>query len=159
MALPGDALSGRPRVVLLRGHHASVWDLRPWEPLRADFEVAVLVTGSNLHQVEGLDLELVAARTPRDKLPAGRAAGGLAYALGERYLGLEKHLAGADVVHCAELGTWYSAQAARLKRRLGFSAGGHGLGDDSVAFHAYRWPRERRYRRAVLRGRPLPGDD
>ena len=142
-------MSGRPRVVLLRGHHASVWDLRPWELLRADFEVAVLVTGSNLHQVEGLDLELVAARTPRDKLPAGRAAGGLAYALGERYLGLEKHLAGADVVHCAELGTWYSAQAARLKRRLGFSLVVT-VWETIPWLSTYRWPRERRYRRAVL---------
>ena len=33
------------------------------------YDVAVLVTGSNVHQVAGLDLEVVPVRTPRDALP------------------------------------------------------------------------------------------
>jgi glycosyltransferase involved in cell wall biosynthesis len=136
-------------VVLLRGHHANVWDLRPWERLQDDFDISVLVTGSNLHQVEGLELEVVGVRTPRDVLPAGRAAGAVAYAVGERYLGLEEHLAGADIVHSAEIGTWYSAQAARLRARLGFRLVLTVW--ETIAWRdAYRWPRERRYRRAVL---------
>ena len=39
---------------------------------------------------------------------------------GDRYLDLERHLAGADIVHSAELGVWFSGQPAALKERLGF---------------------------------------
>ena len=81
----------RPRVVVLRGHNVNVWDLRPLERLRASTTSSVLLTGSNLHQVDGLGLPVVPARTPRDSLPRGRAAGAAAYALGERYLGLRDH--------------------------------------------------------------------
>ena len=141
----------RPRVVLLRGHHANVWDLAPWGLLTDDYDVTVLVTGSNVHQVDGLAIPAVHVRTPRDVLPGGRVAGGLAYAAGERYLGLERHLAGADVVHGAEIGTWHSAQAARLKPRLGFMLALTVW--ETIAWReTYRWTRERAYRRAALDG-------
>ena len=97
---PGGALASsavsRPRVVLLRGHNANVWDVRPWERLADAYDVELLVTGSNLHEVGSAGVRTVEARTPRDSLPGGRAAGAAAYALGERYLGLEEQLAGAD---------------------------------------------------------------
>ena len=141
--------STRPRVVLLRGHEANVWDLRPWERLTGDFDVEVLVTGSNLHQVEGLGLTVTPVRSPRDVLPGGRAAGAIAYALGERYLGLEDHLRGAGIVHAAEIGRWFGAQAAGLRDRLGFKLALTVW--ETIAWRdAYRWPRERAYRRATL---------
>lgn len=146
-----SAPNGRPRVVLLRGHHANVWDLAPWGLLRDEFDVSVLVTGSNVHQVQGLAIPAIRVRTPRDLLPGGRAAGGLAYVAGERYLGLEQVLRGADIVHGAEIGTWHSAQAARLKARLGFALALTVW--ETIAWReAYRWPRERGYRRAALAG-------
>jgi glycosyltransferase involved in cell wall biosynthesis len=139
----------RPRVVLLRGHHANVWDLAPWRLLQDEFDVTVLVTGSNVHQLDGLAIPALRVRTPRDALPGGRLAGGLSYAVGERYLGLERLLAGADIVHSAEIGTWHSAQAARLKSRLGFALALTVW--ETIAWRdAYRWPRERAYRRAVV---------
>ncbi len=139
----------RPRVVQLRGHNVNPWDLRPLERLAEDYRISVLLTGSNLHRTEGLDLELVPARTPRDVLPAGRAAGAAAYALGERYLGLRERIAGADVVHAAEIGTWFSAQAAGLRDALGFRLVLTVW--ETIAWRdAYRWRRERAYRRAVL---------
>jgi glycosyltransferase involved in cell wall biosynthesis len=114
----------RPRVVLLRGHNANPWDLRPWELLRDDFDVSVLVTGSNRYDLEDLDLEVVAASAVRDRLPHGRRLGRLAdlasQVPGDRYLDLERHLSGADIVHSAELGVWFSGQPAALKQRLGF---------------------------------------
>ena len=141
--------AARPRVVVLRGHNTNVWDLRPLEQLADEFDVAALVTGSNLHDLGGLALRQVPVRTPRDVLPAGRPAGAAAYAIGERYLGLANHLGGADIVHAAEIGTWFTAQAAALKSKLGFRLlvtvwetlpwGG-----------TYRWPRERRYRQAIV---------
>jgi glycosyltransferase involved in cell wall biosynthesis len=139
----------RPRVVVLRGHNVNVWDLRPLERLTGEYDISVLLTGSNLHRVEGLGLPIVPARTPRDSLPAGRAAGAAAYAVGERYLGLRALLEGADIVHAAEIGTWFSAQAARLRDALGFKLVLTVW--ETIAWRdAYRWPRERGYRRAVL---------
>jgi len=139
----------RPRVVLLRGHNANVWDARPWERLADAYDVELLVTGSNLHEVSSTALRVVDARTPRDALPGGRAAGAAAYLLGERYLGLESRLAGAALVHSAEIGTWFSAQAAKLKARLGFKLAVT-VWETLPWRDAHRWPRERAYRRAVL---------
>src|SRR4051812_49222062 len=139
----------RPGVVLLRGHNVNVWDLRPLERLMGEYDLSVLLTGSNLHRVEGLGLPIVPARTPRDALPAGRVAGAAAYAVGERYLGLRERLSGADIVHSAEIGTWFSAQAARLREALGFRLVLTVW--ETIAWRdTYRWPRERGYRRAVL---------
>jgi glycosyltransferase involved in cell wall biosynthesis len=139
----------RPRVVALRGHNANVWDLRPLELLSDAYDVTALVTGSNLHETSSLQLDVREISTPRDRLPAGRAAGAAAYVLGERYLGLEDHLRGAAIVHAAEIGTWFSAQAARLRRRLGFRLVLTVW--ETLPWRAtYRWPRERRYRAQVL---------
>jgi glycosyltransferase involved in cell wall biosynthesis len=139
----------RPRVVVLRGHNVNVWDLRPFERLTGEYDISVPLTGSNVHRVEGLGLPIVPARTPRDSLPGGRAAGAAAYAVGERYLGLRELLEGADLVHAAEIGTWFSAQAAKLRDTLGFKLVLTVW--ETIAWRdAYRWPRERAYRRAVL---------
>ncbi|WCB96586.1 D-inositol-3-phosphate glycosyltransferase [Baekduia alba] len=140
----------RPSVVLLRGHNANVWDLRPLEALQDEFDLRVLVTGSNLHDLAGLGLPQVAAGTPRDRLPVPqRAAGAAAYALGERYRDLEQHLTGADVVHSAEIHSWFSAQAAGLKDRLGFKLV-LTVWETLPFLGTYRWPRERRYRTATI---------
>lgn len=142
--------AARPRVVLLRGHHANVWDLEPWSRLLDEFDVSVLVTGTNVYQTDGLAIPSVRVATPRDRIPGpSRISGGLAYVAGERYLDLEQHLAGAAIVHGAEIGTWHSAQAAKLKARLGFKL----LLTvwETIAWReTYRWPRERGYRRAAL---------
>jgi glycosyltransferase involved in cell wall biosynthesis len=138
-----------PKVVVLRGHNANVWDLRPLEALADDYDIRALITGSNLHETSSLHLPIEHVATPRDKLPGGRAAGAAAYALGERYLGLEDHLRGAAIVHAAEIGTWFSAQAAGLKRKLGFKLVVTAW--ETLPHRAtYRWPRERRYREQVL---------
>lgn len=110
----------RPRVVLLRGHSANPWELRPWELLADRYDVVVGVTGSNVHDLAGLSLPVVPVRAVRDRLPRGRAGDLAALALGDRYRGLEEALRGADVVHSAELGVWFAAQPAALKERLGF---------------------------------------
>jgi len=52
--------------------------------------------------------------------PGGRAADLAVHVPGDRYLGLEGLLEGADIVHSAELGWWFSAQPAALRERLGF---------------------------------------
>ncbi len=110
----------RPRVILLRGHNANPWDLRPWELLRDELDISVLVTGSNRYDLEDLALPVVRGRALRDRLPRGRWGDLAAQGPGDRYLDLERHLAGVDIVHSAELGVWFSGQPAALKERLGF---------------------------------------
>ncbi|HZU20857.1 MAG TPA: glycosyltransferase [Gaiellaceae bacterium] len=110
----------KPRVVLLRGHSANPWDLRPWELLRDRFDVRVLVTGSNAFDLSGLDLPVEHVGALRDRFPRGRSGDLAALALGDRYLGLREKLAAADVVHAAEIGVPYSHGPALLKDELGF---------------------------------------
>jgi glycosyltransferase involved in cell wall biosynthesis len=110
----------RPRVVVLRGHSANPWELRPWELLADRYDIVVGVTGSNAYDVSGLGLGRVPTRALRDRLPGGRFGDLGVLALGDRYVALEEALAGADIVHSAELGVWFSGQPAALRRRLGF---------------------------------------
>jgi len=142
-------MARRPRVVLLRGHLANPWDLRPWQELLDEYDISVAVTGSNVYETAGIEIPVRRVRSARDALPAGRPAGAAAYVIGERYLGLADVLEGAEIVHSAEIGTWFSAQAARLRRHLGFRLV-LTVWETIPWLGAYRWPRERRYRRAVL---------
>jgi glycosyltransferase involved in cell wall biosynthesis len=147
---PLDRAPGsRPRVVLLRGHHANPWDLRPWELLGDRFDISCLVTASNEFDTGPLPVPVRRASAVRDRLPGGRLGRALAYALGDRYGDLESFVRGADIVHAAELHTWFSAQAAGLRRRLGFQLV-LTVWETIPTLEAYRWPRERGYRRRVL---------
>ena len=117
MAVPAN----RPRVVLLRGHSANPWDLRPWELLTSRFDVRVLATGSNDFGVlSGIDLPVERVGAVRDRLPRGRVGDLSVLVFGDRYLGLPEALVGADIVHAAEIGVPYSHGPALLKDRLGF---------------------------------------
>jgi glycosyltransferase involved in cell wall biosynthesis len=110
----------RPRVVVLRGHSANPWELGAWEPLRDRYDVGIAVTRHNLYDVTGLELPTLPAKTLRDWMPPGRAGDLAVHVPGDRYRDLEQLLAGADIVHSAEIGTWFARQPAELKRRLGF---------------------------------------
>jgi glycosyltransferase involved in cell wall biosynthesis len=74
--------------------------------------------------------------------------------LGERYVGLREQLAGFDIVHAAELGYWFSAQAARRKSELGFKLV-LTVWETLPFRNAYRNVRTRRYRRETLHGADL----
>lgn len=145
--------AGRPRrVVVLRGTAANPWDLRPWEDLGEGYEVSVLVPDANRYDVGALRrVRAVPVRTVGGRLrAAGARAGALATrAVGERYLGLEPLLRGADLVHAAELGYWFSWQAARCKAALGFRLA-LTVWETLPFADAYRNVRTRRYRREVL---------
>jgi glycosyltransferase involved in cell wall biosynthesis len=111
----------RPRVVLLRGHSANPWDLRPWELLADRFDVRVLATASNEHDVSsGLDLPVERIGALRDWMPRGRVGDLSALVVGDRYLRLDDALDRADIVHAAEIGVPFSHGPALLKERMGF---------------------------------------
>ncbi|HEX4806967.1 MAG TPA: glycosyltransferase family 4 protein [Conexibacter sp.] len=139
------------RVVVLRGTAANPWDLRPWERLGEHYDVTALVPPNNQYDVGALrNVRAIPARTVGGHLRAGGRAGALATrAVGERYLGLEPLLRGADLVHAAELGYWFSWQAARCKPRLGYRLA-LTVWETLPFADAYRNVRTRRYRRDVL---------
>ena len=108
--------------MILRGHQANPWELRPWrEPALADrYSVSYLRSRRGWFDTRTLQLDSRKAWTMRDLLPPGRLGDLVVRLPGERYLGLSRHLRGADIVHSQELGYWYTMQAARAKRELGF---------------------------------------
>ena len=138
-----------PRVVLLRGYSANPWDLRPWRLLQDRFDVSCLVAGANEFDAGAIGLPVVNVRATRDRLPNGRASRALSYAVGDRYFRLEEALAGAAIVHSADLATWFSAQAAGLKRRLGFRLA-LTVWETIPYLATFRWPRERVWRARTL---------
>jgi glycosyltransferase involved in cell wall biosynthesis len=141
----------RPRrVVVLRGTAANPWDLRPWEELGAGWDVRVVVPPNNAFDTSGVALRRVAVRTAGGRLERAGLPGRLALkVVGERYVGLRGALEGADVVHAAEIGTWYSAQAADLRDALGFKLA-LTVWETLPFVDAYRNVRTRPYRRRVL---------
>jgi glycosyltransferase involved in cell wall biosynthesis len=111
-----------PKVLIVRGHQVTPWELAPWQELPDRFDVAYLRTASNGYDTAALRLAAVPVGARRDRLPKG-LIGDVAMLLGpgDRYTsGADAAYAGADIVHAEELGYWFAADAARRKRRHGF---------------------------------------
>lgn len=140
-----------PRVVVMRGTAANPWELRPWEQLHEEgiAQVCLVVPPDNLYETSTLRLPTTSVKTVGSRLPPGSAGRFLLKAVGQRHLRLEPALRGADIVHAAELGYWFSWQAARLKRRLGYRLV-LTVWETLPFGDAYRNVRTRRYRRDVL---------
>ena len=113
-------MTERPRVVVLRGHHANIGELRPWELLQDRFEIEVITTSRADQEIEGLDVPWQTARTRRELLPRGRIGTLSTHLIGDAYRDVETLVRGAAIVHTAELGPWFAAQPARLRRSHGF---------------------------------------
>jgi glycosyltransferase involved in cell wall biosynthesis len=136
------------RVLIVRGHLVTPWELRPWRELPARFDVSYLLTGSNRFATpEGL--RPLKARALRDLLPAGPFGEVAAALVGDRYLSAEDAFATADVVHAEELSFWFAAEAAKRKRRHGFRLV-QTVWETLPHMVAYRNRHARRYRELVL---------
>jgi glycosyltransferase involved in cell wall biosynthesis len=137
-----------PSVLIVRGHLATPWELRPWLELPERYEVSYLLTGSNRFATpEGL--RPVRARALRDLLPRGPIGELSAGVLGDRYLSAEEAFSGADIVHAAELSFWFAAEAARRRRRHGFRLV-QTVWETLPMLAAYRNRHARRFRELVL---------
>jgi glycosyltransferase involved in cell wall biosynthesis len=145
-----------PRVVVLRGTAANPWELQPWELLHDQgvADVRLVVPPDNLYDVSPLGLPTVRVRTVGALMPPGPPGRLMLKAVGQRHLQLATVLEGADLVHAAELGYWFSRQAAGLKRRLGFRLV-LTVWETIPFVEAYRNVRTRRYRREVLEATDL----
>jgi len=112
----------KPSILVVRGHLVTPWELRIWEPLVGDFDVAYLYGERNEFDPGELKLRPVRARTRRDRMPRGRLGDFVTGVMGDDYIGLDKVLDNFDVVHAAELSFWFAASAARARaaRSSGF---------------------------------------
>jgi glycosyltransferase involved in cell wall biosynthesis len=138
-------------VLLLRGHHPTVWGLRPFERLPERFAARLAVTGTPRYSLDGLELEQVPVRTVRDRMPGGTLGSVVTLGLPDRVLHPEQAYAGVDLIHAEELSLWFTAQAARLKARLGYRLAVT-VWETLPLLDAFRNPHGRRYRAATLAG-------
>jgi glycosyltransferase involved in cell wall biosynthesis len=136
-------------VLLLRGHHPTVWGLRPFERLPERYAVRLAVTGTPRYSLDGLELEQVPVRTVRDSMPGGTLGSVVTLGLPDRVLRAERAYAGVDIIHAEELSLWFTAQAARLKARLGYRLVVT-VWETLPLLDAFRNPHGRRYRAATL---------
>jgi hypothetical protein len=139
-----------PNVLIVRGHLATPWELRPWRELPDTFDVSFLLTRSNAFDVGDVPVRPVPVRALRDVLPKGRAGDIAAGIVGERYLAdAEPAYAEADIVHAEELSFWFAADAARRKQRHGFKLV-QTIWETLPFLSTYRNRHARRYRSDVL---------
>jgi glycosyltransferase involved in cell wall biosynthesis len=151
----GEAVNAaHPRVLLVRGHQANSWHLRPWRHLTDRYDVTVLRTRRNWFDTESLGVKSREARALRDVLPAGRIGHALSRVPGDRYLSPRDAFEGADIVHSQDLGFWYSMQAAKHRRELGYQLV-LTVWETIPFLDAYRNVRTRPYRRRVLEATDL----
>jgi glycosyltransferase involved in cell wall biosynthesis len=137
-----------PAVLIVRGHQATPWELRPWLELPQRFDVSYLLTRSNNYATpEGL--RAVSARALRDYLPRGPLGEVATGVLGDRYLSAKDAFAAADVVHAEELSYWFSADAAR-RRSSGRFKLVQTVWETLPFLDAYRNHHARRFRELVL---------
>ncbi len=146
--------AARPRVLLVRGHQANSWHLRPWRHLADRYEVTALRTRRNWFDTESIGLETREAKALRDLLPPGRVGHTLARLPGDRYLSPRAAFDGADIVHSQDLGFWYSMQAAKHREELGYKLV-LTVWETIPFLDAYRNVRTRPYRRRVLEATDL----
>ena len=141
-------------VLLVRGHHPSVWGLRPFEHLPDRFAVRVAVTRGNRWPLQGLGLEQVPVQTLRDRIPLATLGTLATLALPDRVLGAAQLYGEQDIIHAEELSLWFTAQAAALK-----SEGRYRLvvtvWETLPLLDAFRNPHARRFRAATLAGADL----
>jgi glycosyltransferase involved in cell wall biosynthesis len=136
-------------VLILRGHHPTVWGLRPFERLPDRYTVRLAVTGKPQYSLDGLQMQQVPVRTVRDRIPGGTVASVVTLALPDRVLDAKRLYASADIIHAEELSLWFTAQAAQLKAQLGYKLVVT-VSETLPLIDAFRNPHGRRYRAATL---------
>jgi glycosyltransferase involved in cell wall biosynthesis len=146
--------SQRTRVLIVRGHLATPWELVPWSRLPERFEVSYLVTRSNAFDTSALQLRPVRVRALRDLLPRGVVGELVAGVTGDRYMTADAAYAQADIVHAEELGFWFAADAARHKSEHGYRLV-QTVWETIPLMSAYRNRQARGFRRHVLEATDL----
>lgn len=142
-------MSTSAKVLVVRGHQVTPWELRQWEQLPPRYAVRYLRTASNGWDIGELALDAVPASTRRDRLPRGLPGDLTTILIGDRYTDAGDAYAAADIVHAEELGYWFAADAARAKAHYGFKLV-QTVWETLPMGNAYRRKGTQRYRADVL---------
>jgi glycosyltransferase involved in cell wall biosynthesis len=102
------------RVLIVRGHLVTPWELRPWMELPERFEVRTLLTESNRYAPPA-ELTYEKVGSLRGLLPKGPVGELATRLVADRYRSADEAFAWADIVHAEELGFWFAADAARRR--------------------------------------------
>ena len=137
-------------VLIVRGHLATPWELRPWQELPSEYDVAYLRTGSNAFDDSSLSIRAVPVTALRDRLPKNRLGEVATGLMKDRYLAdADEAFAWADIVHAEELSFWFAADAARRKRGHSFRLV-QTVWETLPFLEAYRSGKARGFRETVL---------
>ncbi len=137
------------KVLVVRGHQGTPWELRQWEQLPERYAVSYLRTSHNGWDIGELAVDAVPVSTRRDRLPRGLPGDVATILLGDRYTDAGDAYDAADIVHAEELGYWFAADAARAKARHGFKLV-QTVWETLPMGDAYRRKGTQRYRAEVL---------
>lgn len=144
------------RVAIIRGANLNPYEMQTFEPLLDRFDIHAIAARHTAHSTAHVRLPVVRLHCsdgPLHWLPQPLAvAGGLVL---DRLLGVNQalfrlgsHLKGFDIVHTADPAYYYSYQAAKLRRRLGFKLIATQWENIPLA---HEWPpAQRRRKRQVL---------
>src|SRR4051794_38290363 len=135
-----------PRVVVVRGTQATPWELRPWGELADRFDVSFLSSSATQFGGGDVGIDPVPVRT---RLPGGRMGDMARSLVGDRHVGADDALRGADIVHAEELGYWFAGDVARRKAQFGYRLV-QTVWETIPLVDAYRNRQARAHRRAVL---------
>ena len=145
---------GSKRVLLVRGHHPTVWGLRPFERLPERFDVRVVTTDRLRYDLDGVAMEQVKVRRSATGCPRGTLFDYASLVLRDRFRGEPAVFGEADIVHSEELSLWFTADVARLSAAR-LQARRDGVGDVPAA-GGLPHPARPCYRRGDAgRGRPV----
>lgn len=114
------------KVAVIRGQHLNKWEMQSYDGVNQGVSITAIGNYGGLHPLDGLRMRT--RKLPSlDPLVSSSVAGSvflqpLLWRLGldNRLLGLERHLAGFDIVHTAESSLTFTRQAAHAKTRYGF---------------------------------------
>ena len=107
-------------ITILRGANLNQWEMQNYTPLAKLHSIKAVVAGSGRFNSTNIGIPVDHSLSPIDlaqKVPGGVLA--LKFIIGDPvyYFGLEKHLAGCDIIHTAETYTAYTAQALKYKKK------------------------------------------
>jgi glycosyltransferase involved in cell wall biosynthesis len=112
----------KKRVAVLRGPNLNSWEMQNFSPLSDEFDVVAFASHGHHFPLDGINLPVRKLFSIGQALHFRTLRQPFTFAAGDYHdlLGLAAALQGFDIVHAAETGYRFTAQAARAKRRNPF---------------------------------------
>jgi alpha-maltose-1-phosphate synthase len=114
--------AGTPRVALVRGPNLNPWEAQMFAPLRDRFDIVGIASSRPNFELAGIPFPVKQLFSFGQAVRSRWLRSLMDRVQGDHHdlQGLREALAGVDIVHAAESYYYFTAQAARLKPKLGF---------------------------------------